>query len=121
MATRLSVTRNAPKEKLQVGVVTESLKHAHLPENIACLSPCDDASWDLQSIALVPGTGSLWIFVSADNKTDCIRVGIGRVTHKKGQNYVHVGEGSNEPGWIHGRTVTDGWTGAPMQKLLAIH
>ena len=36
------------------------------------------------------------------------------------KNYVHVGRGSNEPGWIHGRTVADGWAGAVMQKQLAI-
>ena len=32
--------------------------------------------------ALVLGIGSLLIFVSADDKTDCIWVGIGRVMHK---------------------------------------
>ena len=25
-----------------------------------------------------------------------------------------------KPGWIHGKTVADGWTGAVMQKPLAI-
>ena len=36
LKTRLSVTRNTPKERLWVGIVTESLEHAHLPENIGC-------------------------------------------------------------------------------------
>ena len=56
------MTRNAPKEKLRVGIVTQSLKHAHLPENIVMMH---HGIYE----ALVLGIGSLWIFVSGDIKT----------------------------------------------------
>ena len=68
------MTRNVPKEKLRVGIVTESLKHAHLPENIVCLSHVTMHHGIYE--ALVQGIGSLWIFVSADNKT------LGRIRSK---------------------------------------
>ena len=56
------MTRNAPKEKLRVGIVTQSLKHTHLPDNIVMMH---HGIYE----ALVLGIGSLWIFVSADIKT----------------------------------------------------
>ena len=61
LKTRLSVTRNPPKEKLRVGVVTGSLKHAHLPENIVCLSLVTMHHGFYEALFL--GVGSLWIFV----------------------------------------------------------
>ena len=49
------------KEKLHVEIVTESLKHAHLPENIVMMH---HGIYE----ALVLGIGSLWIFVSGNIK-----------------------------------------------------
>ena len=56
--------------------------------------------------ALILGIGSLWIFVSVDNKTDCIWAGIGRVMHKTRPKTTCMWAGAvmNKAGYMAGQS-----------------